>query len=87
MKRWTTDWPTTPGWYWSCVEGATNPRTGGRDTQPVEVCIAGGKPKTFVIYLRGGHFFYESEHPAKSVWWLPLDVPEFEPEAVKQGKA
>lgn len=76
MNSWTNKWPTEPGWYWSWIEGTTYHKTDKPDLQPARVFIGGSEPWTHIVYIRDGTFFYKAEQVGKTVWWLPLDVPE-----------
>lgn len=76
QESWATNWPTESGWYWSWIEGVTDHKTNKPDMRPVHVIVAGTEPRTFLIYLRDGQFFYKAEQTI-TVWWLPLDMPEF----------
>lgn len=72
MKAWTKEWPTRAGWYWSWRKDDVDPE-GNKNIKPVQVVTAG--QDKHIVYLRSGHFFYKEEQ-LKTVWWMPLDLPE-----------
>jgi hypothetical protein len=71
-ERWSTTWPTEPGWYWFAgYRDEFSVRSHRHELIPINVKKGGSG---FPFYVAGGSLLYKSQ--GAFGLWHPMEVPE-----------